>query len=84
MVESRVDGRVAPYRRLSPREREVAQAVIDGLRAPEIAARLGLSKEAVKFHLQNLRLKVPGNRPLAQRLVLWAAGMERDYLDIRR
>ena len=71
---------VAPYGDLTPREREIAQLLIDGWGRREIAAQLGLQPNAVKFHLANLKLKIPGDRPLAQRLVLWAAGFEAEML----
>ena len=43
---------------LSPREREVAALVADGLRESEIAERLGLAKQTVKNHKQSIYAKV--------------------------
>ncbi|MEA2440741.1 MAG: two-component system, NarL family, nitrate/nitrite response regulator NarL [Thermoleophilaceae bacterium] len=39
---------------LTPREQEVLRLVADGCSAPEVAARLHLSRGTVKTHLQNL------------------------------
>lgn len=70
----------AVYAPLSPREREVAQLVLDGLGRKAIAERLGLTRNAVKWHLTGLSRKIPGDRPLPQRLVLWAMDVEQDLL----
>ena len=40
--------------RLTEREVEVLGGVVDGLRNKEIAARLGVSENTVKFHLRNI------------------------------
>ncbi len=40
--------------RLTEREVEVLRGVVDGLRNKEIAARLGVSENTVKFHLRNI------------------------------
>ncbi len=54
-----IDGRGtgAPHG-LTPREREVWTLVAGGLTNPEIAARLGLSDNTVKFHVQHLFSKL--------------------------
>ncbi len=43
---------------LTPREREVWALVADGLTNPQIAERLGLSDNTVKFHVQHLFAKL--------------------------
>lgn len=40
--------------RLSPRQREVLALISDGVRAREIAARLGLSQTTVRNHIRGL------------------------------
>lgn len=40
--------------RLTEREVDVLRAVVEGLRNKEIAARLGVSENTVKFHLRNI------------------------------
>jgi DNA-binding NarL/FixJ family response regulator len=44
--------------RLSPREREVLELLVDGLQGPEIAARLFLSLETVRTHIRNAVAKL--------------------------
>ena len=39
--------------RLSPREREVLELLVDGLQGPEIAEQLFLSLETVRTHIRN-------------------------------
>ncbi|HYK82738.1 MAG TPA: response regulator transcription factor [Gemmatimonadales bacterium] len=54
-----IDGRAeGPTRDLTPREREVWALVAAGLTNPEIAQRLGLSDNTVKFHVQHLFSKL--------------------------
>jgi DNA-binding NarL/FixJ family response regulator len=57
--------------RLTPRELEVLQAVTQGLRNKEIAARLGISENTAKFHLRNIldKLHVQSRAELAARAV---------------
>jgi DNA-binding NarL/FixJ family response regulator len=59
----------APATRLSPREREVVAAVVDGLSNDEIAARLGIAPKTVESHLRRLfeRLEVASRTELATR-----------------
>ena len=42
-------------RRLSPRQREVLELLARGLRAREIASRLGLAEPTVRNHLREIR-----------------------------
>lgn len=44
-------------RRLSPRERQVVDALLENLSNKEIAARLALSERTVKFHVSNVLAK---------------------------
>ena len=44
--------------KLTPRERVVLQAVGDGVTNRELAARLWITEETVKFHLKNLHRKL--------------------------
>src|SRR2546427_8006250 len=46
------------FRSLTPREREVWALVAAGLSNPQIAERLGLSDNTVKFHVQHLFSKL--------------------------
>jgi non-specific serine/threonine protein kinase len=56
-----------PARRpLSPREREVADLVAQGLRRREIAARLGITRGTVDDTLKLVRLKLGIRRPSAK------------------
>jgi DNA-binding NarL/FixJ family response regulator len=48
---------------LSPREREVARLVAQGLANKEIARELGLSHGTVKLHIHNIFLKLRAQRP---------------------
>lgn len=50
---------------LTPREREVLQLLAQGLRAREIAERLGISQKTVEAHKANIYTKL-GVRRLAQ------------------
>jgi DNA-binding NarL/FixJ family response regulator len=43
---------------LSPRHRDVLELLAEGLRNDEIAARLGLSPNTVKFHVRELYLRI--------------------------
>jgi DNA-binding NarL/FixJ family response regulator len=43
-----------PVEKLTPREAQVLELVADGLSNKEIAARLGVSDETVKFHLASV------------------------------
>lgn len=80
MGELGLDGVRPLHRRLSRREQQVAQLLIDGHPRRVIAQQLGLTANAVKWHCMSLTRKIPGDRPLPQRLVLWAMGMGEDYL----
>lgn len=56
---------------LSPRELEVLRLLAEGLTNQEIAHRLGLSENTVKFHVQNIYQKLGvSNRTEAARLYL--------------
>ena len=56
---------------LTPREEEVARALIDGLTNKEIALELGISQRTVRYHLSNLYDKLGVNsRPEAMGWVL--------------
>ena len=49
-----VNGVVAPYVPLTPREEELLQLAAEGLSGPDIAARLFVSPGTVKTHFQNI------------------------------
>lgn len=68
-----------PHVHLSPREREVMNAILDGKRIKEIAAELMVSGKTVATHRARLlaRMGLPGNRELFQyalrhRLIEWS------------
>ena len=75
-IRRAADGKLAfgvrpggPSVQLSPREREVVAAVIDGLSNDEIGARLGIAPKTVESHLRRLfeRLGVASRTELATR-----------------
>lgn len=47
-----------PFGELTPREREIAHLSIEGLTAPEVADRLGISPRTVETHRTNLHRKL--------------------------
>src|SRR6266513_3117265 len=53
-----IEGRASAPGDLTPREREVWALVAGGLTNPQIAERLGLSDNTVKFHVQHLFSKL--------------------------
>ena len=56
---------------LTPREKQVLELVADGLPNKEIAARLGIGSETVKFHLGSVLGKLgASNRTDAVRLAI--------------
>lgn len=57
-IEGRPGGGAAGGGDLTPREREVWTLVASGLTNPQIAERLGLSDNTVKFHVQHLFSKL--------------------------
>jgi DNA-binding NarL/FixJ family response regulator len=44
--------------RLSPREREILQLMVDGLESPEVAERLGISLATLRTHVYNILKKL--------------------------
>ncbi|HKZ52284.1 MAG TPA: response regulator transcription factor [Candidatus Acidoferrales bacterium] len=58
---------------LSPREREVLEALLENLSNKEVAARLNISERTVKFHVSNLLTKF-GVRRRADLIVLCLQG----------
>jgi DNA-binding NarL/FixJ family response regulator len=44
--------------RLSPREREILQLMVDGLESPEVADRLGISMATLRTHVYNILKKL--------------------------
>ena len=60
-----------PITRLSPREREVAVALVEGLTSKQIAARLGLSPRTIDMHRERLmrRMGVHSTSALLARLL---------------
>jgi PAS domain S-box-containing protein len=59
----------APPSDLTPREREILDLICDDLDDPEIAARLGLSRNTVRNHVANIYAKTGVNRRSGA--VLW-------------
>jgi FixJ family two-component response regulator len=53
------------YRQLTPREREIATLIVEGLRNKQVAARLGVSEVTVKVHRRKVLAKM-GVRSLPQ------------------
>ncbi|MDP9350256.1 MAG: LuxR C-terminal-related transcriptional regulator, partial [Chloroflexota bacterium] len=54
----------AAFGRLTPREREVLQALADGLNDKEIAQRLHISSETARTHMVNILSKLGVNSRL--------------------
>jgi DNA-binding NarL/FixJ family response regulator len=46
------------YLELTPRERQIAQAIADGRKNRDIASRLGITEQTVKNHLTSIFEKV--------------------------
>jgi DNA-binding NarL/FixJ family response regulator len=68
---------VARVARLSPREREVLELLVDGYSGPEIAERLFLSLETVRTHIRNAVGKL-GARTRVQAAALVACAREEE------
>lgn len=49
-----VSSQKSPLPELSPRERQVAEATLEGMTNPEIAARLGTSEQMIKNYLRSV------------------------------
>lgn len=66
-----VDERTAKLAALTARERQIAQAVADGLSNRDIAARFGITEQTVKNHLTSIyeKVGVPSRLQLALALV---------------
>ncbi|HEV7899360.1 MAG TPA: response regulator transcription factor [Planosporangium sp.] len=58
LIARAVTKRTNPLTGLSPREREILQCMVDGLNRTEIAARLGVSGNTVRTHVQHLIAKL--------------------------
>lgn len=63
---------------LTPRERQMAQAVSRGLRNRQIAVEFGISEETVKKHLATIygKLAISGRVQLA--VHVWKGGVQSD------
>lgn len=68
--------------RLTDREREVVECVVNGLSDKEIARRLGIGKETVRTHIENAAAKLPGtlSRPRPKLYRWWLRQLERERL----
>ncbi|MEM1371211.1 MAG: response regulator transcription factor [Pseudomonadota bacterium] len=64
-----------PFEQLTHRERELLQALANGLTNEQIAARIGISHNTVKYHLKNLYDKL-GVRNRAMAVALFLGGHE--------
>ncbi|OLR91668.1 response regulator transcription factor [Actinokineospora bangkokensis] len=73
-----------PLAALSGREREVLAALVDGLRGPEIAVRLGLSSNTVRTHTHALYGKLGVHSRLAAVSAGRAAGLVPQRGDLPR
>jgi DNA-binding NarL/FixJ family response regulator len=71
----RPDGGSRLLAELTPREREVLQAMVDGLNRTQIAQRLGLSANTVRTHTQNLLAKLDLHSALEAVTLAMRAGM---------
>jgi DNA-binding NarL/FixJ family response regulator len=69
-----------PKFRLTPRERQVVAAVVDGLTNKDIARRFTLSEDTIKHHLSSIFDKVG----VSNRLELALAAIEHGLLDSHR
>jgi len=67
-----LDRRFGSFARLSPRERDVAAALVEGLTNKEIAGRLALSPRTVEMHRARLMRKL-GAKKLSNLIVALAA-----------
>lgn len=56
-VDARNHSSVAEAAKISERERQVLEALLDNLANKEIASKLGISERTVKFHVSNLLSK---------------------------
>jgi DNA-binding NarL/FixJ family response regulator len=54
VAEALAGSAAAPRARLTPREREIVQSIVDGQSNRDIAARLGISVQTVKHHLTSI------------------------------
>ena len=68
---------LAPFERLTARERDVLAAIIDGKRAEEIAADLDLSVRTVRTHLEAIRVKLGVSSQIAAVALARQAGWTR-------
>jgi DNA-binding NarL/FixJ family response regulator len=62
---------------LTPRERELVRAVVDGLNNEQIAARLGIQEQTVRNHLSVVYHKAG----VSSRLELALAAIRQGFLD---
>lgn len=63
--------RVPLLRPLTPRETQVVEQVADVLDYDEVARRLSLSRNTVKWYTVNAAQKIPGDWPPQMRCALW-------------
>lgn len=65
------------FSRLTPREREVLEAVVDGATSKVIAADLGISPKTVELHRARIMAKLEADS-LARLVRVWLMAQERD------
>jgi DNA-binding NarL/FixJ family response regulator len=75
LTERATAPRTNPLDGLSPREYEVLQCMVDGLKRAEIAARLGVSGNTVRAHVQNLISKLGVHSTLESVALALRSGM---------
>lgn len=68
-------GRESVLRRLTPRERDVLQGMVDGLTRPQIAERLGVSPHTVRTHAHGVLHKLSAHSSLRAVAIAREAGL---------
>ena len=68
--------RLAPFERLTPRERQVLRGIIDGMRAAEIAERSFVSVDTVRSQIKSILVKLGVSSQLAAAALARQAGWD--------
>ena len=59
---------------LTPTQELVAELVVAGKTADEIAERMGIKATTARFHIRSIASKIPGSLPAKGRIVTWWRG----------
>lgn len=59
---------------LTPTQQLVAELVVSGKTAEQIAERLGIKPVTARFHVRSIAAKIPGSLPARSRIVTWWRG----------